>query len=135
MSFVMNTVSESRGEIRQPTTLSRSYNGGEVSCLSQTNRPHTFRALTGENISVCLSEFSRVRRYRDFCRVEAVVRVVFQVHPSLPNFEETILTSVPAPSALGTGVLRKKLVRSAINLVLHMQNNREKGLVEITLSA
>lgn len=132
---MLNTASVPYNDVRQPIFLPRSRNGGEICCLSQVDHPYKFRALRGENISVRLAEFSQVHRYRDFCRVEASIRVVFQVHPSLPTFDEVILTSVPIPPASEIRQLRKKLIRSAVNLVLYMQSYQERGLSQTILTA
>lgn len=132
---MLNTVSVPYNDVRRPITLPRSHEAGEVYCLSHTDHPYKFHALRGENISVCLAEFSEVHRYRDFCRVAAVIRVVFKVQPSLSTFDEVMLTSVPIPPASEIRQLRKKLIRSAVNLVLYTQSYHERGPSHITLTA
>lgn len=106
------------------------HNSGEVAYLSHVDRPYSFTALTGERVCVCLAEFSNVRRYRDFCRVEASVRVVFQLQPALEVRVETFLTSVPFTPASENGTsYRQKLIRSAVNLALLTRANDVEGLL------
>ena len=93
---------------------------GQVSTLSRLEQPYTFRTIGGEKVFVCSADFSHVRRYRDFCQVEAVVHVVFQVQPSFQLFTTTVLTQVPIAVASAKGTHRQRLARKAINLYLMM---------------
>lgn len=76
---------------------------------------------------VLSASFRRVRRYREFCRVEALVTVVFQYHPALPPRVERLLTSVPILPDGHTNRLRERLIESAISLaVLMHRTDRSK---------
>ena len=70
--------------------------------------------------------FSSVRRYRDYCRVEAIVTVTFQYHPSLPARTERLLTSVPMAPNRHPGDLRERLIESAVDLCVLMHRS-ERG--------
>lgn len=112
----------------EPTDGAFTQSGSTVSYLPEAVHPYKFRAFGGEKICVCLAEFSDVRRYRDFCRIEAVVRVVFQIQPSLPPLELSIMTSVPTSRSATDGHLRLRLIRSAVNLGLLMHASEQEGL-------
>jgi hypothetical protein len=101
----------------------------DVTYFPQTVPPYKFRALGGETICVCRAEFSDVRRYRDFCRIEAVVRVVFQIQPSLHTLDISILTNAPIPQTKVGGHLRLRMIRNAINLALHLPRLEQERLL------
>lgn len=102
--------------------------GGFV--LSRFEPPYTFHALGGEKICVCSADFSQVRRCYDFCQVQAVVHVVFQIQPSLQPITVTLLTHVQLASASASGSYRQRLIRKAINcsLLMHSREGEELRL-------
>lgn len=80
-----------------------------------------------KSLKVLNARFEQVRRYRGFCRMEAIVTVTFQYHPSLPPRTERLLTSVPIKA---TGVqhnFRQRLIKSAINLSVLMHRAERGG--------
>jgi hypothetical protein len=101
---------------------------GEVMNSAQSDQPYTFLTLRGEEASVCLAEFSQVQRYRDFCRIEAVVNVTFRLQPSLPLQFASVLTSAAILPGASLGDMRKRLIRSAVNLALLLPNSAEVEL-------
>lgn len=104
---------------------------GSGSVLSRFEPRHTFRTMSGDKICVCSADFSQVRRYTDFCLVEAVVHVVFMVHPSSHPISISLLTNVPIASACANGSYRQSLVRKAINVSL-MSGALEMEEVKLT---
>lgn len=76
---------------------------------------------------VLYASFSHVRRYRDYCRVEAIVTVTFRYHPALPPRTERLLTAVPILPEGQTNRFRERLIESAINLSVLM-HRAERGV-------
>ena len=93
---------------------------GNVVYPADFERPCAFLTIEEKKVVVSLAQFSQVIRYRDFCRVEAVVDVTFQLLPSLHPIQASVLTHVPIQSEIAPGELRRKLVRSAVTLALLM---------------
>ena len=102
---------------------------GDVIYPARFDLHYKFQTFGNERASVSLAEFSQVRRYKDFCRIEAIVYVTFTIHPSLPPISTSILTSVPTPRSFEHGQLRRKLIRSAVNLALLMPQYSQEELL------
>ncbi|WP_417526123.1 hypothetical protein [Marinovum sp.] len=81
----------------------------------------------GASSKILAARFDQVRRHRDYCRVEAVVTVTFQYHPSLPPRTERLLTSVPCSCAQEAQDLRQRLIDSAMRLAVLMHRSDREG--------
>ena len=81
--------------------------------------------------TVLSTHIDKVKRYRDFCRIEAIVTVTFQYHPSLPARTERLLTSVPFGPLGQKNNFRQRLIDSAINLSVLMHRAERGGTLRI----
>lgn len=113
---------------------------GDANCVNKMRslkiQAHGFPSarppVNGQKVAplrVLAATIRNVRRYRDFCRIEAIVTVTFQYHPALPPRTERLLTSVPYRPYGRPNDFRHRLIKSAINLsVLMHRSEREVDL-------